>query len=239
MRPITKGTSPKTYTAYADAKGDLTRTIGNYCSYCERHIPAGLAVEHIQPKGRPEYAHLINEWDNFLLGCVNCNSAKKDKQVPLDHYLLPDRDNTFVGFEYFEDGRVEADRNLTADIKKKAEDTRDLCALNKGFHDNWDDEARQAALERWSQRNLAWEEAKQSLVNYIAEPGPRHANSIAIGATGRGFFSIWMKVFESYPEVRREIIAAFKGTSIACFDAATVPVSPRPNDHNLPNGGKV
>ena len=54
MRPVERGGvpttaagTPKVYAEYADARGDLYARIGRYCSFCERPIKAGLAVEHI------------------------------------------------------------------------------------------------------------------------------------------------------------------------------------------------
>ena len=63
-------------------------------------------MEHIQPKARPEYAHLEKVWANFLPGCTNCNSAKSKKPVDLASYLMPDRDNTFSAFSYDDLGMV-------------------------------------------------------------------------------------------------------------------------------------
>ena len=98
MRPIRRGGSPRhsDFNNYKDAKAYLVSRLGSYCSYCERRIATMLAVEHIQPKDLPAYGHLTGRWENFLLGCVNCNSTKKDKDVQLDTILLPDRDNTFA-----------------------------------------------------------------------------------------------------------------------------------------------
>ncbi len=39
-------------------------------------IATNLAVEHIQPKDDERYPELEGSWDNYLLGCVNCNSTK-------------------------------------------------------------------------------------------------------------------------------------------------------------------
>jgi 5-methylcytosine-specific restriction endonuclease McrA len=78
MRPIRRGLSPRTsdFEEYQSAQPYLAGRLDTYCSYCERRIATNLAVEHIQPKGRPAYANLIGRWDNFLLACVNCNSTK-------------------------------------------------------------------------------------------------------------------------------------------------------------------
>ena len=86
MRPVTRGDSPQVndFDDYRDAFGPLAGRIGPYCSYCERLIPTQLAVEHIQAKNPAgPYAHLEGSWINYLLGCVNCNGTKGDKDVQL------------------------------------------------------------------------------------------------------------------------------------------------------------
>ncbi len=102
------------YDNHRDAFEELTARIGMFCSYCERRIPTFLAVEHIQPKGLLAYAHLRGTWDNFLLGCVNCNSTKGDQDVVPAELLLPDRDNTAAAYEYTMDGTITISAWLTA-----------------------------------------------------------------------------------------------------------------------------
>ena len=125
MRPVLRGNSPQAteYDSYRDAFGELTARIGMFCSYCERRIATQLAVEHIQPKGLPDYAHLRGRWENFLLGCVNCNSTKGDKDVVLANVLLPDRDNTAAAYEYTMDGKITIPAGLTTDQRTIAERT--------------------------------------------------------------------------------------------------------------------
>ena len=77
MRPINRGDAPQAFNDYKAAKPFLTDRLGTYCSFCERRIPTNLAVEHILPKDEDlPFADLRNEWTNFLLSCVNCNSSK-------------------------------------------------------------------------------------------------------------------------------------------------------------------
>ena len=229
MRPIERGPAPQVYARYEDAKQDLVNRLGLYCSYCERRIATLLAVEHIQPKALPPYAHLELGWENFLLGCVNCNSAKGDKDVILSKLLLPDRDNTFAAFRYDPLGTVEITASLGAGVSVMAESTRDLTALNRLSHADWNDQAMFSALERVSQRVQAWVQASEALADY--QSGRTTARAVAREAAGCGFFSIWMAAFEGILEVRRELIAIFPGTAADCFDSSTLPVTPRP-----PNG---
>ncbi len=50
MRPVNKGKREQEYKPYQTAKRELFEAIGPYCSYCERIIELGGAIEHIQPK---------------------------------------------------------------------------------------------------------------------------------------------------------------------------------------------
>jgi len=236
MRPVNRGPAPRTYDKYEKAKQDLVNQLGSYCSYCERRIPTYLAVEHIQPKGLPQYEHLKNEWTNFLLACVNCNSSKSDKPVELDEILLPDRDNTFAAFVYHEDGTVDINRDMPADIQTLAVATRDLTALNRMDHPNWKEAVCFSALERVGQRIQAWEQAKEARQDY--EIGETSAKSIAREAAATGFFSIWMDAFAGISEVRLKIIQSFPNTDMDCFDEFTNPISPRPTT-GLAYGGKI
>lgn len=236
MRPIERGPAPQVYARYEDAKPDLVNLLGLYCSYCERRIATLLAVEHIQAKALPQYAHLKLVWENFLLGCVNCNSAKLKQDVILADFLLPDRDNTFAAYRYDPLGTVEIAAGLTADAVVMAEATRDLTALNRLTHSDWNDQVMFSALERVSQRVQAWVQASEALADF--QSGRSHARAVAREAAGCGFFSIWMAAFDGIPEVRRELIDIFPGTAVDCFDSSTLPVTPRP-PNGLADGSKL
>ena len=97
MRSVDRGLWPTgddggriPFPEYRHAKLPLIERIGEYCCYCER--PGDLHVEHVVPKNKaPE---LEMEWSNFLLGCVNCNSRKWNKNDSRDGYIWPDTDDT-------------------------------------------------------------------------------------------------------------------------------------------------
>lgn len=236
MRPVHRGAPPAVYSHYEDAKQDLVNQLGSYCSYCERRIATMLAVEHIQPKGLTQYAHLENEWTNFLLGCVNCNSAKGAVPVECNAVLLPDRDNTFAAFIYDELGTVEPHPTLPPAARALAVALRDLTGLNRMTHPNWDELVAFSALGRVGQRVQAWLQAKEARTDFDA--GRTWAGAIAREAAATGFFSIWMAAFDGNPEVRRALIEAFPNTALDCFDANAVCVSPRPNN-GLTFGGRL
>jgi len=244
MRPIRRGGSPleKDFKEYKDAKADLVSRLGRYCSYCERRIATMLAVEHIQPKGLPAYAHLIGRWENFLLGCVNCNATKKDKDVQLNEILLPDRDNTFAAFVYSADGKVTPASGLTDRLRRMAEVTLTLTGLDKKISVVQDENGKQIALDRVSQRMQTWAIAEEARNDILADPRNSRVRRLVVTlALAEGFFSIWMKVFEADVDMRNRLIDAFDGTrESGCFDPATgSPISPAPNPDSLPCGGKL
>jgi uncharacterized protein (TIGR02646 family) len=244
VRPVRRGPSPenKDFDDYRKAQPSLVSRIGSYCSYCERRIQTQLAVEHIQPKGLHKYEHLCGRWDNFLLGCVNCNSTKKDKDVQLSAILLPDRDNTFAAFVYQPDGSVAPATSLADPLIQKAKDTLALTGLDKAPADVLDENGKRVAIDRFSQRMEVWAKAEEARADVLANPGNDAVRNLVIHlALAEGFFSIWMLVFEGYPEMRRRLIDAFSGTrGSECFDAATSEVvSPAPNPDGLQEGGKI
>lgn len=245
MRPVCRGASPiaADFDPYAKAQPYLISRLGGYCSYCERRVATQLAVEHIQPKGLPAYAHLIGRWDNYLLGCVNCNSTKKDKDVVLADILLPDRDNTFAAFTYKPDGTVVPSAVCTAlGLNQKAKDTLALTGLDKRISVAVDENGRQVAIDRVSQRMEVWAVAEEAKSDVDANPGNDAVRRGAIRtAKGYGFFSIWMTVFQNDRDMRNLLLDAFDGArGSGCFDPmTTAPVSPAPNPDALQDGGKL
>lgn len=236
MRPVQRGASPQTtdFTDYTDAKADLVSRLGPYCSYCERRIPSNLAVEHIQPKGLPAYLPLAGRWDNFLLGCVNCNSTKTKKDVVLADVLLPDRDNTFAALTYSADGKIAADGSMAARLLS-------LVGLDKPISLALDANGTQVALDRVAQRMEVWGKAESAKMDIDAQPDHRVLRQYVVHlAQAEGFFSIWMTVFANDIDMRQRLIDAFPGTrGSGCFDPeSTQPVCPSPNPDQLQDGAK-
>jgi uncharacterized protein (TIGR02646 family) len=241
MRPILRGASPQAadYDNYRDAFGELAGRIGMFCSYCERRIATLLAVEHIQAKGLPAYEHLEGRWENFLLGCCNCNGTKKDKDVVLANFLLPDRDNTAAAYVYTMDGKITIPARLTVAQRTMAERTLALTGLDKPLNEVLDSNGKLVAIDRVAQRMEIWLTAEESKKDLQANPNDSFRRQIARTATGHGFFSIWMSVFADDIAVRKLLIAEFRGTAKDCFDANTTAlVSPRP-PNGLANGSKL
>jgi len=215
VRPVDRGLAPRTYAQYGDAIGDLEDRLGTYCSYCERRLPVSLAVEHMSPKS--VHPDLELEWDNFLLGCTNCNSLKGDEDVSDDETLWPDRDNTLLAFAYSEGGFVRIGPGLTDDQRTRAQALIDLAGLDRHGAQGWNRPA--ARDKRWRQREEVWSLAEQCRTHYETLNRSDAALDLVTGvAAGYGFFSVWMTVFETYPKVRSALIETFPGTSQSCFD---------------------
>lgn len=245
MRPVCRGASPQPddFKPYDKAQPFLIGRLGGYCSYCERRIATQLAVEHIQPKGLDKYAHLIGRWENYLLSCVNCNSTKSNKDVMLKKILLPDRDNTYAAFSYLKDGYVvPSDAAKAAGLYEQAQDTLKLTGLDKRKLNALDENGKQVAIDRVSQRLEVWAVAEEAKSDVVANPDSQAVKrGVVRTAQASGFFSIWMTVFQGDAEMCNQLIDAFAGTrESACFDPVTaVLVSPAPNPDKLPNGGKI
>ncbi len=221
MRPVELGDVPlddigssKVFGRYQDARGDLISKIGEYCSYCEMHLDASLAVEHVQPKvHKPE---LALKWDNFLLACTNCNSTKGSMDVELDDYYWPDRDNTALAIEYSEGGIVQANSSLSRVQKEKAERTINLTGLERIPGNNPADSDR-----RWNNRRETWDMAVRAKRRLKRRNYSEMREQIVEHAKSKGFWSVWMAVFREDMDMRRRFITTFPGTSEECFDAGT------------------
>lgn len=156
MRPIERGPAPRTYARYADAFGDLEGRLGRYCSYCERRLPTSLAVEHMAPKSL--HRDRERDWGNFLLGCTNCNSIKRDKDVAEDDVLWPDRHNTMLALAYSRGGFVQVAEELPPQLEPRARALIELVGLDRhGGHEGRPPAKRDA---RWRDREEAWSTAE-------------------------------------------------------------------------------
>lgn len=240
MRPVHRGESPLEgdFENYRDAFPHLAGRLGSYCSFCERRIEVPLAVEHIQPKALSAYAHLIGRWDNFLLGCINCNSTKGDKDVRLHALFFPDRDNTYAAFDYTPDGRVLPAAGISDESRDIAEETLKLTGLDKRSSQVHDENGRLIAIERMSRRMQVWMIAEESRNELEGNPTENMRRQIVRTALAEGAFSIWMRVFADDSDMRQRFIREFPGTAADCFDALGHAVSPRPNN-GLEGCGKI
>jgi uncharacterized protein (TIGR02646 family) len=225
MRPVERGDAPNAYTDYRDARFDLRARQGDYCSYCERQIETNLAVEHIQPKD-PVPA-LRNEWSNFLLGCVNCNSSKGATPVAVPDYLWPDLDNTLRAIDYAPGGLVNSKNSLAPAVRAKADSLIQLVGLDKDPGNPVLGRRPTDSDDRWLRRQQAWQLAEWCL-EQVANNDTAQVRALVVEvARGRGLFSIFWTVFAGDIDLRRRLREAFVGTAFVCFDPSEE-CKPRP-----------
>lgn len=219
MRPINRGNPPVDangqqikFSKYEEARPELIRRLGELCSYCEMHLDAGLAVEHIQPKNLQEDKKLL--WENFLLACVNCNSTKGDTDINdsnIADYLWPDVNNTFLALKYTEGGVVEVNTDLPLVVQEKAQRLITLVGLDKNPSNNSTGSDR-----RWENRFSEWEKANRAKTRLSQTDTPLMREQIL--DTAESYFSIWMTVFSDDIAMQNALIQKFQGTASDCFD---------------------
>lgn len=228
MRPVNRGNRPTEgdgskleFKRYQNARDSLRKRIGDYCSYCEICLHSRMDVEHIQPKSlRPS---LELEWDNFLLACPICNAIKSDTNVDLDDYFWPDRDNTALVFLYDTDAPPRINPGLSRVHAEMAARSLDLTGL-----DRVPGQKKYSERDlRWLKRNEAWGIALLLHENLKSHDTPEMRNAIVLTAISRGFWSVWMQVFQDDIEMRKLLINGFLGTAAECFDNKTRPVRRR------------
>jgi uncharacterized protein (TIGR02646 family) len=224
MRPVNKTNAPLNednqilfFDKYQNYKRYLINTIGEYWSYCERHIPTSLAVELIRPKKHNPTLELV--WSNLLLACTNCNSTKADTDVILTDYFWVDLDNTYQKFSYDISGLVKPNQQLNEVEQIKSKNTIKLFGLDKTQPNLESKEWEKASDKRFEHRLQAFIDANEYAVIYNNATLQERATYIKflIDISKKGFWSIWMKAFENFPEVQKELINSFVGTNKAYF----------------------
>ena len=230
MRPVSRGPIPTDesgneikYKDYRNARGELIERLGEICSYCEMHLDSGLAVEHVKPVRPPGSSEDIQErkldWYNFLLACPNCNSTKSNKDVILDDYFWPDKDNTFRAFIYSEGGIITPSNELSLELQSKANATIKLTGLDKcPLNDP------KASDRRWINRREAWDNAvhfKELLSRNDYDDFRELIVNLMIHS---GYWSIWMTVFRDDSDMLLRFIEALSGTAEDCFDHSGMPL---------------
>ncbi len=217
MRPIVRGKAPRdsenqeiTYPQYDKARGELIDRLGEYCSYCEMHVDADLAVEHVRPKHPASglQADRVGDWHNFLLACRNCNSTKGKKEGAIGDCYWPDRDNTFRALTYSEGGVIAAAPEVD---KAKADNTIKLTGLDKNPLNN-----PAASDRRWNNRREAWDLAELSKKDLKQCDTPLMRRQVL--RTAQAYWSVWMTVFKDDPNMLQGLIEQFPGTCMDCFD---------------------
>ena len=201
--PLDEQGSPIMFEHYQHAAPHLKQRLGRYCSFCERKVPASLAVEHKVPKaGRPD---LAREWANLLLACSNCNSRKGPQQVNPDEIIWPDIDDTFNAIGYHRDGSVAPNTTPRPADRARAARLMSLCGLDLPMFSS-------PADHRWIDRLEIWSLAEKSLSQLRTRDTEGLREHIVLTAAAMGGFSIWMAVFRDDASMRAAFITAYPGT---------------------------
>lgn len=214
MRPVDKGEKPDNeYKKYGDAKPELIRRIGEYCSYCEFPIVHVPEVEHKEAKST---GGSWLEWDNLLLSCKYCNCRKLVCVAAgeKDLYLWPDEDDTFHAYKYTNGiPALNEDylRNKGELYRERATRLFQLVKLNH-IPDTPKDKDR-----RWAKRLETFNSALEELDNWKLNRTEEYKRILVKYAVASGFFSIWMEVFKDEPEMQKAFVDAFVGTKKKYF----------------------
>ncbi|WP_421424080.1 hypothetical protein [Agrobacterium rosae] len=156
--------------------------------------------------------------------------------------LLPDRDNTFLAFDYTQDGKVSVRPGLTAARTAAASATLALAGLEKTVTPFMDGNEVLIVTDRISKRQEVWGQALLARTNFLKNPADADLLAmISNNAISAGCFSIWMTVFKHDPVVLARLINDHPGTAPSgCFDLTTGgAISPHPNIDSLTDGSKI
>jgi hypothetical protein len=179
-------------------------------------LDSSLAIEHVRPK-QPAGTTVVMvdrelDWGNFLLACTNCNSTKGDDEVVLTDYIWPDRDNTFRAIKYTEGGIVSVMDNI---LEAKALKLIKLVGLDKK------PDTSTASDRRWLNRKEAWDMAVRAKDRLTHSDSEALREQILETVQSKGYWSIWMVVFNDDHDMISRFLSGFLGTAIDCFHKQT------------------
>ncbi|WP_345951311.1 hypothetical protein ABDD95_07725 [Mucilaginibacter sp. PAMB04274] len=233
MRPVEKSArfdalgAPLEIDPYDAAKPDLCDEIGTFCSFCEKYNSrSALHVEHIYAKnavdaqGNKIYDHLKLRWDNFLLGCVNCNGVKGKKDVAVLNPFMPHTDNLLCYLEAITGGLIVIKNGVTGNDLTRTNAYLELVGLDRvPGHLKYSDKD-----DRWDNRLKVYDLATRHLAKYTQVVPTTDLETIVDLAQTNGFFTVWYSVFHAFDEVRSALINGFN-------NAQGVLVKPFPETH--------
>jgi hypothetical protein len=254
MRPVYRGYLPARETErgpqyifvvkeYGFYRKALIQRIGAYCSFCEVPMGANLAIEHIVAK---KYrADLQENWDNFVLACVNCNSTKGTKVADTDD--LPDyywpTDTTIQGLDFFglftygKSGTHGDDNVYVSPANPRDQRAIDTIALTQLNRVRVADP--KVSDRRVFNRTATWNRASTmatTLAGYYAALGAAanadpavimYKRQIKMAAISSGFWSVWVTVFNQQTfvddDTRNALICEL---FVQAFPGTNYPISP-------------
>jgi hypothetical protein len=220
---VDKGAAQGSFTDYRQARDLLIDQLGDYCCYCER--PCDPDVEHVEPKGLTKYTSRTLDWDNFLLDCSTCNRQKWDDDPRVVLHYFPHEVNTAHAFCYDEpSNEVLPNFNPGTHPAEHAAAERTILTLID-LNRLLDSDGRPD--RRWKKRREAWQTAQAARRRHFANLpiSLKDIESIRALALATGFFSVWMTVFRDQPSVCLDLIQAFPGTRLRCFDGQGKPIA--------------
>lgn len=234
MRPIDKGSWPtkgshgirkRVFNDWTRAIPHLRGRTGRFCHLCEMKVTNAIAVEHIKPK--EHFPRLQAHWDNFLLICNHCNSHKL-ATIPVSpykkKYYWPHLNNTIMAFDFKITGEIIPNTTyLTTQPQiDRVNATIDLYGLDKTVT------AQGNSDDRLKDRLEAYKQAIDRYIEY--SNGQATVAAIVDNAKNTGFFSVWLKVFDTVAVVKAALIDCpdFHLASTNCFNAAYQPIDRNP-----------
>lgn len=125
-----------------DLRAFLTVEQEGLCAYSEvRLTEFGCHIDHIKPKGKPEYAELCFDYENLLLSAIEnpklverkanvFGGHKKQNRYNEAFFIAPTECNCGSFFQYAPDGSMSPNDDLSDQDRTRVEDTIDTLGLN-------------------------------------------------------------------------------------------------------------
>ncbi|HVV86158.1 MAG TPA: retron system putative HNH endonuclease [Kofleriaceae bacterium] len=105
------------------------------CAYCDGHPIDAMGeqqIDHFQPKTDPRFVHLVCDWRNLFIACMQCNKAKGARWQP--SLLRPD-DGEFTFERYFQyrfdTGELQPNEVASQEDQERARTTIEILGLNR------------------------------------------------------------------------------------------------------------
>lgn len=128
-----------------------------------------------------------------------------------------------LAFVYSKGGFIRLVDTLNNQRRTKAQSLLDLVGLQRHPAPGWIKPARKD--KRWQDREESWATAEKCRDLFETLEQADAARDLVLEvAKSNGFFSVWITVFNDYPNIRTELIKLFPGTARTCFDPDGKPI---------------